>query len=312
MPPTASVFRAALAKRCGEDAPFGFWRVPAAAAGVSGADAFLCHLGRSILDAIRSVSLSAELARVQLQSVRASEGPLPRAIVNSRCDELEELIASAESGKVASLERELCAVDAALEGLRTERGAAAEAVAPLGDGELVIRYAELTSRLDAAEAQFLALPTNVIEIPLVRLQIDAPALLAGFGRVLSPQAITAADLFVVDPPDVHPGCAVRLRLALQGAKYATQSAEELGMSLAATAAVTHVDASLTGVPSQQPEISVVADVPGRCLVICFSVPRDTPVGASVSFGPVTVSGQQLAVQLGKLTIKEVSCRGLRD
>jgi hypothetical protein len=88
---------------------------------VSGADAFLCHLGRSIAAALQSIRTKAEAARALLRSTRAAL----LSAVNSRCDELEARINDVESDKIAALERELCAVDAALECLRAERGAAA-------------------------------------------------------------------------------------------------------------------------------------------------------------------------------------------
>jgi hypothetical protein len=150
---SASAFRSALVSRCGHNSPPGRWQAAAAAAGVSGADAFLCHLGRSIAAALQSIPAKAEAARALLRSTRAAL----LSAVNSRCDELEARINDVESDKIATLERELCAVDAALECLRAGRGAAAEASASLEDSELAARDDELTARLDAAESQLLAL-----------------------------------------------------------------------------------------------------------------------------------------------------------
>jgi hypothetical protein len=45
---TEVVARAFIGARCSDDSPPGAWRAAAAAAGVDGADAFLCHLGRSV------------------------------------------------------------------------------------------------------------------------------------------------------------------------------------------------------------------------------------------------------------------------
>lgn len=87
--------------------------------------------------------------------------------VDTRCDELEVRINEAESTKIAALERELCSVDAVLEKLRAERGVAAEAATSLNDAELIAKNAELLARLDAAEAQLLAIPTSVVELPHV-------------------------------------------------------------------------------------------------------------------------------------------------
>ena len=115
----------------------------------------------------------------------------------AHCDELESRIEASETSKRVALERELCAVDAVLERVRAERSTAADAVASLCDSELVAQHAELTARLDAADALLLALPTAVVEPPSIRIVADEAALLAGaavFGRVVAPRAITAADL----------------------------------------------------------------------------------------------------------------------
>lgn len=46
--PTAAALRATLAARCGDAVPPGAWLAVASAASVTGADAYLCHLSRSI------------------------------------------------------------------------------------------------------------------------------------------------------------------------------------------------------------------------------------------------------------------------
>ena len=73
MPPSASL-RSALAVRTSEasDSPHGPWRVAAATLGVSGADAFLCQLARSITGAQERLAASAEAARIQLESLRGT------------------------------------------------------------------------------------------------------------------------------------------------------------------------------------------------------------------------------------------------
>ena len=88
IPPSAVNFRAALVSRCGAGSPPGAWHTAAAAAGVSGADSFLCHLGRSIAAALQSIPVKAEAARALLRSTRAAL----LSAVNSRCDELEARI----------------------------------------------------------------------------------------------------------------------------------------------------------------------------------------------------------------------------
>jgi hypothetical protein len=310
VPPSAVDFRAALVSRCGDSSPPGAWRAAAATAGVSGADAFLCHLGRSIVAALQSIPAKAESARARLRSTRAAL----LSAVNSRCDELEARINCVESDKIASLERELCAVDATLERLRAERGAVAETTSSLGDAELEARKTELIARLDDADMQLLALPTTVVEPPYVGLVVGEAARLAdvlALGRVVAPKAVTAADLaFDSAAPLAHPGGILKLRVALQGAQHAMQSAEELGLSLAAAASATHVEATLKaeGAAPQPLKIDVSADVPKRCLFLSIAVPLGTSIGSSVCFGPLTVSGQPVSGLLGPLVVK---VRGVR-
>lgn len=242
-PPSAAALRAALASR-GD--PPGAWRAAATTAGVSGVDSFLCHLSHAITAALEIVSASAEASRARLRSTRAAL----LFAVNSRCDHLEASTSAAESFKISTLERQLCDVDAVLEKLRAERGAAAEASASLSDAALVARHAELTARLDAADLRFLALPTTSVEPPHIALLADEAALLAtiaALGRLVAPCAVTAANLALEGvhwQSRVRAGGTVRLRLALQGTHLAAQSTEELEVSLGTAAAATHVEASL--------------------------------------------------------------------
>ena len=138
-----STIHATLTARCGDDLPPGAWRVAAASAGVSGADAFLCHLSRSIVGALEHLAASAGVARSRVNSVRDTADVQAK----SHCDELESCVELTEASKRVGLERELCAIDEALERLRDGRDAAAEAVASFCDSELVARHAELTARL---------------------------------------------------------------------------------------------------------------------------------------------------------------------
>ena len=187
-----------------ESTPF-FWRQAASLAEVSGADAFLAHLGRSITAALQSVSESAEAARAQLRTTRAAL----HAAIDTRCDELEASLESAEIGKVVTLERELFAVDAALERWRADSSAVHEALASMCDADLETHYATLSSRLDDTEEQLRMLPTAVMEPPHVGLSAVPSEVLeciAGFGRVISPLAVAVADLSVKDAPAVvRPG-----------------------------------------------------------------------------------------------------------
>jgi len=165
--------------------------------------------------------------------------------IDARCDELEAGLSRAESAKVAALERELVAVDAALERWRSETRVVQDAVATLSDEELMSRHAELIARLEGLEAQLRALPTAPVEPPHVGLTMDTSALLAsiaGFGRIVAPLSISAADLTLEGVPShVRPGQTLQLRLAL-GARHAEQSTEELEVSLAALAAAVRCEA----------------------------------------------------------------------
>lgn len=201
---TAGSIRAILARRCTADWPTGAWRDSAAAVGVSGADSFLCHLSRSIAAALEDLTASAADACVRLQPLRHVHAEHKATI-----DELEASVSAAELAKRVALERELCAVDAALELVRAERSVVSEAAASLGNLELVAQHAELTRRLDAADATLLALPTSVAEPAFVGLVIAKSAIsacMAAFGRVVAPLAVSAADLAIAGVPRyTHPG-----------------------------------------------------------------------------------------------------------
>lgn len=217
-----------------------------------------------------------------------------------------------------ALERELCAVDAALEKLRDERGAVAEAAASLGDMELLALHGELTARLDVAETQLLALPTSVVEPPCVKLVIDKSALLAGaavFGRVLAPRAVTAANLTLESARrHAYPGCTLCLRLVLQGAHHAFQSGEEPGVSLGAAAAATYVESSIVneGCAVQPLQVDAIPDILNRGIAVRIAIPVTAPVGSSVCFSPLTVFGQPVSGLLVELRIEVCHSRVGRD
>jgi len=205
--------------------------------------AFLCQLGRSIAAALRAVPETAEASRTHLRSMRATL----HAAIDARCDDLEAGLSRAESAKVAALERELVAVDAALERWRSETRVVQDAVATLSDAELMSRHAELIARLEGLEAQLRALPTAPVEPPHVGLTMDTSALLAsiaGFGRIVAPLGISAADVTLEGVPShVRPGQTLQLRLAL-GARHAEQSTEELHLSLRGLTAAVRFEVTL--------------------------------------------------------------------
>jgi len=144
--------------------------------------------------------------------------------------------------------------------------------------------------------------------------IDEAALLAGaavFGRVVAPLAITAADLTLEGASNhAYPGCSLLIRLVSHGAPHASQSDDELEISLCATVAATRVEVTLNneGAAPQPLQADVSADIPGRCVNISIVVPVDAAVGSSVRFCPLAVYGQPVAGLLGPLVVK---VRGVR-
>ena len=161
----AVAFRAALVSRIAQVAVPRFWRHAAAAAGCLATDEFLCHIGRGISDALRTVAANAEAGRSQVAGLRATL----HAAVDARCGQLHELVCASEATKSANLERELVAIDAALERWRTERRVAGDAAATLADAVIIAQHSALASRLDALDAELLAIPTGVVEPPHVGL-----------------------------------------------------------------------------------------------------------------------------------------------
>ena len=268
------------------------WHHAAASVGVSGADAFLVHLGQSIATALHSSREAAEVARAQLRGMRSAV----HSAVDARFDELVACVDTTEETKTVALERELVAVDAALERWRTEPREARDAGSALTGKAENASHPTMSCGLGDIEAQLQALPTSVVEPPLVGLLTDAPALLqsiAVFGHILAPLAITAADL-VLDgvPSSVRLGNAVRFRLSL-GARHADQSAEELAVSLNRLAEATLVEATLEGpdVVPQPLHVTIAPDVAQRCLLILLEIPLCSSHGSTLNISRISVLGQ---------------------
>ena len=306
-PPSAALLRGGLASRSfksKDHCPVAL-RAAAADAGVLGADAFLCRLMGSVVAALELLAASADASRAYLQLVRAANDFHPHF------DDLQGAIDHAESVKRTALELELCAADAALEGLRIVRGAVAEAAGSLGNAELVAQHAVLSARLDAAEAQLLALPTTSVEPPYVGLVMDASSLLPGitvFGRVIAPRAVTAADLALDVAPNIaRSGDPLLLRFVLFSAFYASLSTEELEVSMGAAAAAMRVDAALKvkGAASHRLPATISVDVCNRCMIISFAIPLDAAAGALFCVGPRSVCGRPIAGISGLLSIPVV-------
>lgn len=290
---TASELRASLLHHSDAKAAPAAWRDIIAAAG--GADSFLCHIGRSIADSIHKVAVSSEESRAELRSVRAAL----HSAVDSRCDELEARIHSAESTKIAALERDLCTVDTALELWRAEQRAAAEAAASLDNTDLVARQAELLSRMEAAEAQLLAISTCVLEPSCVRLAADVSSLLVKldvFGCIIAPHAVTAADFALGFIPTPRSDRAL-LCLTLQTPQHTSQSVKELEISLVAAAAATSIVASMRFPGDELHPLlvhSIDVDATSRRILLSFNVPPDISSAAVICIDSATVAGQPVA------------------
>lgn len=305
---TTAVDRAALVARSGDDSLPGPWRPAAEAAGVISADAFLCHLARSIAAALEHLASSAESAHTRLQFVRQSAGLEGK----SHCDDLKASIASAECSKRTVLEHQLCEVDTALERLRAVRVASAKAAATLSDSELTAAHTELAAQFDAVDALLIDLPTAVIEIPHVGLVVDETMLMSGamgFGRVVAPRAIIASDLTLECTPFYAlPGVTQNCRLVLQNMQRISQSEEELAIALSAAATALHIEVTLKAVGSvpQQLQAAVSVDAPGRCIVIAITPPDSVSVGSCVCFDSLALAGKSvLASDLLCVAVVEV-------
>lgn len=270
--------------------------------GASGADAFLCHLSRSITAALECLAASATAARTKLETMREAS----RVEDHALCDELEARFSAAESTKVVALERELCAVDGVLESMRAERCAVGEAATSLSDADLVAQHSELMARLDAVDTLLLALPTSVVEPPHLDLVIDEPSMRAGvaiMGRIIAPRAITAADLTLGSaPPFARADSTLQLSLHFQTASLSSQYTGELEVSLGAAAAATHVAAWLEapGAAVIPLRTAVSVDSPGRRVAIAVVIPNAIAAESWVRVGSVTISGQP--VSSGALSI----------
>lgn len=241
-------------------------------------------LGRSICEALRTVSEAAEAARARIRQTRAALC----AAVNTRCDELEVAVDDAEAAKNARLERHLYAVDSALETHLTEERFK-EIGASVTQGDAVHNGA-LPAGLSDAGVRLPVLPTAVMEPTHMGLVTDEPALLAAiacFGRVVAPLPVTAADLSLHGAPHsrVYAGDDLCLRLSLDD-RIASQSEVELQISLGQATKMTRVVAFLE-VPGIGPHPlpgAVTADAANRCLIISVPVPSYSDiVAATASF-----------------------------
>ena len=219
------------------------------------------------------------------------------AAVDVRCDDLESQLLSAESTKVAVLERQLVGIDDALERWRTESSAVRHVAADLGDTDLVAQRAALETRLESLEDQLSALSIIPVEVLFIGLAVDTPALLSqssGFGRVIAPRAITAADLSLLDPPcKVLPGRTLQLRLIL-GDSHAARPIEELGLALGFAAAAMRGTAELDTSQHDPMNVSFAVNITTRAIDVNVDIPHTAPVCSKVCVDVLTLGGRSLA------------------
>lgn len=280
-----------LTARVSNETPH-FWLRAAAAAGTSGADAFLIHLGETLTSATHAASESAEAARAQLRETRTAL----HVAIDVRCDELCASIDLAETAKVASLERELVAVDAALDRWQSVSATVRSTIFKASEVELQTLYAPLSSLLDDTEAQLKALPTAVDTSLGITLG-NNPSLLraiACFGCVCSPRPINAADLRFETLPHFRGarlGDTLHMRLSV-GARHISCSIEEMEESLKHLMVSIRIDATVEG-PGVQPRALVVTlapDATNRCLVFSIAIPNCFTNSLQVKFVTVSVTG----------------------
>ena len=265
-------------------------------------DSFLISLGISVTESLRTVSTLEQAARSRVREIRATL----HAGIDTRCDELDASVCAAAAAKTAALERELVAVDAALEYLRSTCDTVREAVTTLTDADLVEQQVALSSRLDVLDAQLRDLPTGVVETPYIGVSVDVLAMLADLsvcGRVLAPISITARDLtfqrVASDSAAVYPSSSMSLRLRLSlGARHARQVPEELDVSLGSLLRATRVDAGVWidgPVRVLEPMLATLSPDSGRrCLFIALSDPQRWSAGVCVCIARITVAGQPMA------------------
>jgi hypothetical protein len=209
---SAAYLRTRLLRRV--DATPAYWADIEVRLGNTGVDAGLCALGREVADVIRVVGESAEAERHCLQSLRTTL----HIAVDTRINELLEEVSTAESAKIAALERELERLDSALERTRREHAAAREALTVKSDDEIAALSTALTASLDGIDALLATLPHGPVEPSLLRLELDEGALLSSIrttGTVLAPRGMCAADVVVRGlPTTVRPGRPLQFELAL--------------------------------------------------------------------------------------------------
>lgn len=241
----------------------------------------LVHIGRSVGNALRAVTETADVAKKLLHATRAEL----HAAVDARCDELGESIDSGLARKIASLELELVTVEAALVQWRSATGPVVEATRSMPDAEFDAQHDALALRVDAAVECLQGLPVRVIEPPFLGLSRDMPALfssISGFGRVLDPRPVSTSNLSVEEAPAprrVCPGGTLQLRLVL-GPGHASHSPDEQAVLLGLLIGDVGVAASLnwSGEADGPLLVTLLADPVHSCLLVSARAPVASVIG----------------------------------
>lgn len=143
------------------------------------------------------------------------------------------------------------------------------------------------------EAPLQALPTVVVEPPVVRLVCETSAILAavaGFGHVIAPLSITAADLSLQGvPKSLRSGKALTFALTL-GARHAAQCEEQISVSLSRLIVGTVADVFCFGVAEPQAfATSISHDSALHSLIVSSIVPATFTGGITIQ--SITIAGQ---------------------
>ena len=237
--------------------------------------------------------VSAEAARSKLRELRLAV----HAAVDERFDELERKVDAAEATKAMALERELVAVDAALERWRSDSAAFKDFVDALSDADLEAQHATLSSRIDDMGTRLQGLPTAVMEPPHVGVEDCLSAVLAALGdcgRIVAPLPVTAADLRLEKPSEnsfAPPGSTLRLRLSLSS-RYMAQSTEELSLSLGMLVNCTAIEAAFEapGIEPRALGATFALSTTSRSLLVTLPLVAPSPACGGVVISSIFVAG----------------------
>jgi hypothetical protein len=287
---TADSLRARLLRRI--DGTPAYWTDIAERFGTIGADTSLCALGREVANVIRAVGESAEAERQRLESLRTTL----HIAVDSRINELLAIVTTAESTKIAALERELERLDAVLVRTRREHAAARESLTVKSDDEIATLSTTLTASLDGIDALLATLPHGPVEPSLLRLELDEGALLSSIraaGTVLGPCGVRAADVVVRGlPTTVRPGRPFQVELVLSD-DYPCRAPAELEAAAASLAFHARVNVALEIGADLQPLHAMLVPASG-VVAVSVAIPESGGRGAEVVVSSVTVAGQPVA------------------